>query len=162
MSTSRTVVYFAHPLRGATPEETAANRAAASVLVARAAARYPIAPVCSWIVLSSQWSEEEGRALGLEIDCALVERCDELWLCGPARTLSDGMQIEHDHAAANGVHVRDLRGFRFDGTDPEAVFFDAPAPRLTWSERVAAVSRALLRDAPTVVSTLGAAADEED
>lgn len=112
----RLIVYFAAPLRGATPEETAANRDAASVLVASASKLYPIAPVCSWIVLSSRWSEEEGRKLGLEIDCALIERCDELWLCGPKRPLSEGMKIEAEHARRCLIRVRDLRGYRFDGT----------------------------------------------
>lgn len=104
------IVYIAHPLRGATPEETAANRRAASALTAKLALAGDIAPVCSWIVLSEHWTEEQGRALGLRIDCALIARCDELWLCGPMQPPSAGMQIEYDHAVACGLRIVDLRG----------------------------------------------------
>lgn len=104
------IVYIAHPLRGATEEATAANRRRASVLTAAIAAKHKIAPVCSWIVLAEHWTEAEGRELGLKIDCALIERCDEIWLCGPVKPLSAGMQIEHDHAVAHGVLVVDKRG----------------------------------------------------
>ena len=104
------VVYIAHPLRGATLEQTTANRRRASVLTAVIASKHKVAPVCSWIVLAEHWSEAEGRELGLKIDCALIERCDEIWLCGPVQPLSSGMQIENDHALAHGVTVVDKRG----------------------------------------------------
>lgn len=104
------VVYIAHPLRGATIEDTAANRRKASALTARLSLPGDIAPVCSWIVLSEHWTEEQGRELGLKIDCKLIERCDEIWLCGPKRDLSAGMRIEHDHAVEKGLRVVDLRG----------------------------------------------------
>jgi hypothetical protein len=104
------VVYFAHPLRGATPEATRANRIRASELVAYAAAKYKVSPVCSWIVLSEHWTEEEGRELGLALDKAAIERCDEIWTCGPVKPLSEGMQIEHDHAVSCGVEVVNMRG----------------------------------------------------
>lgn len=104
------VVYIAHPLRGETPEATATNRRRASVLTAAIAAKHKIAPVASWVILSEHWTEEEGRELGLKIDCALIGRCDELWLCGPVKALSAGMQIEHDHAVAHGLLIIDKRG----------------------------------------------------
>lgn len=104
------VVYIAHPLRGKTPAETAANRRRASEITAIIAAKHKVAPVASWVILSEHWTEEEGRELGLKIDCALIERCDELWLIGPVRPLSEGMQIERDHAEAHGVVVVDERG----------------------------------------------------
>lgn len=110
----RKLVYMAHPLRGATVEETQANRYAASQLVAehvRAAEDRgdPIAPVCAWIHLAEVWSEADGRELGLVIDCALIEVCAELWLLGPARELSPGMRIEFDHALEHKVIIRDYR-----------------------------------------------------
>jgi len=104
------VVYIAHPLRGATKAETERNRYKASKLVARLSVEHDIAPVCSWIVLAEHWSEEEGRARGLEIDKKLIERCDELWITGPNKPLTEGIQIEVDHAIACGVRVIDLRG----------------------------------------------------
>jgi hypothetical protein len=104
------VVYIAHPLSAPTEEGRQANRKRAGVLTALIASFHKVAPVCSWIVLSEHWSEAEGRELGLKIDCALIERCDEIWLCGPVKTLSAGMQIEHDHAVAHGVSVVDKRG----------------------------------------------------
>lgn len=104
------VVYFAHPLRGATPEATEQNRRRASVLVAKAAAFWKVSPSCAWIVMAEHWTEEEGRELGLKLDCAAISKCDELWLCGPDKALSEGMQIEHDHALACGITVVDKRG----------------------------------------------------
>lgn len=104
------IVYVAHPLRGATYVETQVNRRRASRLVAQLTVDRNVAPVCSWIVLAEHWTEEKGRALGLKIDCALIERCDELWLIGPVRPLSEGMQIERDHAEKHGIPVFDMRG----------------------------------------------------
>ena len=104
------VVYIAHPLRGATQAQTDANRARASELTALISITENVAPVCSWIVLSAHWTEEEGRELGLKIDCKLIERCDEIWLIGPDKPLTEGIQIEHDHAVKCGVLVVDKRG----------------------------------------------------
>lgn len=104
------VCYIAHPLSAPTEDGRQANRIRASQLTALIASTHKVAPVCSWIVLSEWWTESEGRELGLKIDCALIERCDELWLCGPVKALSAGMQIEHDHALAHGVAVVDKRG----------------------------------------------------
>ncbi len=105
-------VYFAHPLRGATLEETQANRRAASALVAKITARYAgaIVPIAPWIHLAECWTEEEGRALGLKLDCAAIERCNELWLIGPNHPLTPGMALEVAHAAEHGVYVHDVRG----------------------------------------------------
>ena len=71
------------------------------------AARQGVAPVATWTVLASNWPEtSENRALGLAIDCALVARCDELWLVGGR--VSAGMRVEADAARAAGVEVVDL------------------------------------------------------
>lgn len=85
-------VYIAAPL---TPDESRGEtregnleRAARWV---RWAARAGVAPVATWIVLASGW-DESMRDLGLEIDCALVRRCDELWLVGGR--MSSGMLQE--------------------------------------------------------------------
>lgn len=108
------VVYFAHPLRGATLEETQANRKAASVLVAKFVAKYHVAPVCAWIPLADEWTEEEGRVLGLKIDCRLIEVVGlvrgEFWIIGPEKPLSAGMRIEERKAQDCRLLIVDRRG----------------------------------------------------
>jgi len=99
------VVYIAHPLGAG--EDRQSNLARAARWVAWAATRKNVAPVADWIVLASQLSEEL-RQLGLQIDCSIVERCDELWLVGGR--VSPGMVVERDHARACGVRVVDLTG----------------------------------------------------
>ncbi len=107
-------VYFAHPLRGLTVEATQQNRKSASVLVARFVARYHVAPVCAWIHLADEWTEAEGRALGLQIDCRLIDLValgsGELWIIGPRVDISEGMRIEVSHARSLGVTIDDRRG----------------------------------------------------
>jgi hypothetical protein len=122
VSADRKPVYFAHKLRGATETATHMNRQAASLLVAQFvvwAERQgePIAPVCAWIHLAEYWSEAEGRALGLVIDCSLIDlvglhSAGELWLIGGDPTTSEGMQIEVDHALKQAIRVVDYRGER--------------------------------------------------
>lgn len=104
------VVYIAHPLRGSTPEVTEANRRRGSEISARVAWIEKVAVSNTWPMLAEHWTEEQGRELGLKIDCAIISRSDELWLCGPVQPLSAGMQIEHDHALAHGVTIVDKRG----------------------------------------------------
>jgi len=98
------VAYIAHPLGQG--EDREKNRARASRWVSWAA-RQGVAPVADWIILAGEWPEtDENRALGLAIDCALVERCNELWLVGGR--ISPGMAIEAEHAKKRGRTVVDL------------------------------------------------------
>jgi hypothetical protein len=97
------VIYVAHPL-GAGPDREA-NRQAASQYVAAIGSVPPFAPVADWIILSGQW-DETLRERGLEVDLALIDRCDEVWLCGPR--VSPGMGIEKKHAEAQKKRVVDL------------------------------------------------------
>ena len=96
---SKRLVYIACPLGDGPDREL--NRQRASKWVAWAAEQ-GVAPVCTWIVLTGQWSESR-REEGLEIDCALVERCDEFWACGPK--MSTGMHVEATHARKHNVPV---------------------------------------------------------
>lgn len=90
------VVYIAAPLAAPTREEMDENRARAARWVAWAALQ-GVAPVATWIVLSGELSEtQENRELGLAVDCATVERCDELWYVGGRVT--SGMTKEGGHA----------------------------------------------------------------
>jgi hypothetical protein len=98
-------VYIAHPLGQG--EERAKNIERASKWVAWAALR-GVCPMASWIILAGQWPETDMyRKLGLAIDLTQIERCDELWLCGPR--VSPGMAIERDHALEKGIKVVDQR-----------------------------------------------------
>lgn len=97
------IVYIAHQRASPTPEGRDDNREAAKDWLAWAA-HQGVAPVASWIPLSERWTEEQGRSLGLTIDCELVRRCDELWLCGPV--VSPGMQKEKETAELYGIPIR--------------------------------------------------------
>jgi hypothetical protein len=116
LTPKRTPVYFCHPLRGNTPAEAEANRKAAGALVAKfvrwAEDRgQPIIPVAPWIHLAEHVSEEDGRALGLIIDCAAIELCKELWVIGPQRPPSAGMIVELNHAVQCSVLIQHMQGF---------------------------------------------------
>lgn len=104
-------VYIAHPLGRDLDRE--ANRARASRWVGYAGT-LGFAPVADWIILSGQWPEER-RELGLQIDFALIERCDELWLCGGR--VSPGMRLEAEHARSLKKLVLDLTPL---GAEPPA------------------------------------------
>jgi hypothetical protein len=98
------VIYLAAPL-GSGPEREF-NRANAASWVAWAASR-GVAPIATWQQLSGIWPETlENREKGLALDCALVERCDEVWLVGGR--ISPGMAIEAEHGRAHGVVIVDL------------------------------------------------------
>lgn len=97
------VVYVAHPL--GMGEDREQNRRNAALWVAWLAEHYGIAPVADWIVLSGVWPESM-RELGLKIDLALIERCDEIWLVGGR--VSPGMQIELEEARRLGKTVVDM------------------------------------------------------
>jgi len=114
------VLYVAHCLSAATDAEMEQNRRAAARWAAWLAETFDVAVVCDWIVLSSAWSEAEGRERGLEIDKALIGRCDGMVLFGPR--VSSGMDVEAQHARSVGIPV-----FSFLGQD-----IDQP-DRISWS-----------------------------
>jgi hypothetical protein len=98
-------IYVAHPLGAGTDREQ--NRANAARWCGWIAKTFRVATVADWIVLSGVWDESpENRALGLEIDKALIERCDELWMVGGR--VSEGMAIEAAHARGQTTIVRDF------------------------------------------------------
>lgn len=109
-------VYISHPFGG-----KAYNLTQASKWVAWAAKQEGIAPMAPWIILGQYFTEEEGRTKGLEIDCCHVEKCKELWICGPKTcgtefrapwmNLSHGMHVEVIHAIENNVKVVDMRQY---------------------------------------------------
>lgn len=99
MSARMRVVYIAHPL-GSGPDREENRRMAAQWVTW--AARKGVAPIATWVTLAGEW-DESMRDEGLAIDCALVRRCDELWLCGPR--VSPGMQLEAEAAERAGVPI---------------------------------------------------------
>ncbi len=102
----RKLVYIAHPLNAPTSEGIEQNRRNAAQWVAWAAEQ-GVAPVATWITLSGVWNESR-RAEGLEVDFAVVRRCDEVWLVGPR--ISEGMALEANRAREHGIPVVDLTG----------------------------------------------------
>jgi hypothetical protein len=102
------VVYIAHKLRGKDRAEFTENVADAARYCA-IAARAGIAPIAPYVCLdlgdAFHDDNPHDRNLGLAIDLLALDRCDEIWLCGPV--LSRGMSIELDHAKT--IHLRSRR-----------------------------------------------------
>jgi hypothetical protein len=95
------LAYIAHALSG----DREQNRARARKWVSWAG-RLGFAPCATWIPISQEWGEEEGRDLGLRIDKATITRCHVVLLCGS--TLSPGMRVELNHAKHMNVPILDL------------------------------------------------------
>lgn len=92
------VVYIAHPLRGAWVENI--KRAKEYVAAAIDAGLVPLAP---YLMFEGILDEDVpgDREQGLELDKAVISRCDELWLCG--EVMSAGMKLEAEHAISRGI-----------------------------------------------------------
>jgi hypothetical protein len=113
-------IYVAHQLNAPTEQEREANRRAAARWSGWLSSTFRVATITQWIVLSSVWSEDEGRTLGLEIDKALIARCDGIFLCGPR--VSEGMKLEERHASLEcGLTCRDVTGFTLEQVDCSSV-----------------------------------------
>ncbi|MGH9966562.1 MAG: hypothetical protein ACREBG_01845 [Pyrinomonadaceae bacterium] len=97
------VVYIAHPYGG-----LQSNREKAAKWVAWAA-RLGCAPIADWIILTGEFPDDiEGiRGRMLALDCNLVGRCDELWICGDH--VSPGMSVEIEAAVRLNIPVVDKR-----------------------------------------------------
>lgn len=97
------VVYIAH----AYADDPRANHDRAMAWLLWAASRGDVAPVATWLQLTSAWPEDDAsRDRGMAINRKLISRCDELWLCG--RHISRGMDDEVEFARASGVDVVSL------------------------------------------------------
>jgi hypothetical protein len=96
------VVYIAHPLGGGADRD--ANIANAARWVVWAADR-GVAPVADWLIIAGGWDESK-RARGLQIDEALINRCDEVWLCGVR--VSAAMAHEAAYARLRNIPVHNL------------------------------------------------------
>ncbi len=63
-------------------------------------------PIAPHLWLPGILSEETERELAIGIDLKLLERVDEIWICGSV--ISKGMRREIDYAAAIGLPVRHI------------------------------------------------------
>jgi len=124
-NTRSPLVYIAHPLGAAADRPENIRRAAKWVAWA---ATQGVIPVATWIALAQVWDESR-REEGLALDLRLIERCDEVWLCGPR--VSPGMHAEASHAERLGISVRML-------VDPS--FTDGPPERPTSLEELSFLS----------------------
>lgn len=113
------VIYMAHPVSG----DVENNLKRAKQWVRWLEEHFSdVAVVATWILECEIWDDDnpEHRAAGLQRDLAVIERCDELWLVG--EKVSKGMAYERDHAAVNGLRIRDLTtlGRQLPPESPEA------------------------------------------
>lgn len=110
---TKRVIYLAHQLNAPTREGIEANRAAAAQWAGFLSRYFEVAPECSWIVLTGVWEETpENRELGIKVDLALVEKCEEVVLVGPR--VSSGMLTEARHARIKGIPVANMTGLPMD------------------------------------------------
>lgn len=97
------LVYIAHPYSD-NPDE---NLRLALAWVRFAAKQPSIVPIAPWIEYVQTLDNENVREkeLGMRLNFAVLERCDEIWLCGPY--MSEGMRREEAVAVSVQCHVVD-------------------------------------------------------
>ncbi len=100
------VIYLAHAVSG----DIQRNLLKAEAWQKWIGLNFPVAIQSSWITECRIWDDAiaEQREAGMARNFAILERCDELWLCGDRVT--SGMELEANHAIANEIVVRDLTG----------------------------------------------------
>jgi hypothetical protein len=99
------VIYLCHPVSG----DVETNLARAQRWVRWIYDHYPgIAVLCMWIIDCKVLddSNPDHRAVGLEHDFAILERCDEIWAVGGR--VSSGMAMEIAHGLGHNVPFLDL------------------------------------------------------
>jgi hypothetical protein len=103
------LVYIAHQYTG----DESNNYQLALRWVRWAAAKPQIVPVAPWLVYIQALNNDDPREkeLGMQLNFRVLERCQELWLCGPH--MSEGMIREEAMASAFMVHV-----VRFEADEP--------------------------------------------
>lgn len=94
------VVYICAPYSGEVPRNIAVAKAAAKAAIDKG--YVPVVPHLLYPAILDDDNSGE-RALGIELDIALIDRCDELWAYGP--TVTPGMKKEIDHALATDKPV---------------------------------------------------------
>ena len=112
---STKMLYLSHPLSASTDEERQRNRENATRWAAFIAWHCKVAICADWIVLSSVWTEAQGRELGLKLDCEQVRRCDGIVVVGGR--ITSGMTIEIDAGKAWNKPICDLTSLGYQAPD---------------------------------------------
>ena len=132
------VVYLAHPVGAESIIGVNANIARARRWLRWLVENTDWAIVASWMPYVETLDEGDWRARGLADDCAVLERCDAIFLCGGRR--SAGMEIECREAIAAGLYVIDVA---VGDDEPWAGLETAPIieqAKLNLNERLSAAS----------------------
>lgn len=87
-------VYIAHPIAGDIQE----NLRKVSRVCRKAALEgvNPVAPYVAPLLTMSDEEESVDREIGIQMNCEILELCDEVWLTGPH--VSPGMADEKQYA----------------------------------------------------------------
>lgn len=102
----RPVVYVCSPYAGDVAGNVAFAKAAAIYAVDQGAT--PVVPHLQYPAILED-ADPSQRQLGLEMDCQLLGKCDELW-CFDHAGVSPGMLAEIDFASENGIPVKHMPG----------------------------------------------------
>lgn len=94
------VVYICAPYSGDVPRNVAVAKAAAKAAIDKG--YVPVVPHLLYPAILDDNDQNE-RALGIDLDIALIDLCSELWAYGP--TITPGMKKEIDHAMATDKPV---------------------------------------------------------
>lgn len=97
------VVYIASPLSGDVEQNLDFARRACRYAISQGAA--PFAPHLLYTQMLDDNSPRERQA-GIEMGYRMLERCDELWLCG--ERISPGMAAEKELAESLGLPVHSI------------------------------------------------------
>lgn len=95
------IVYICSKYRG-----NVAHNMAMARRYSRFAVDQGCVPLTPHLWLPQFLSEETERELALRIDLRLLERCDELWVCGDE--ISEGMAREIERATDMGLPLRHI------------------------------------------------------
>ena len=95
------IVYICSKYRG-----NVAHNMAMARRYSRFAVDQGCVPLTPHLWLPQFISEDTERELALRIDLRLLERCDELWVCGDE--ISEGMAREIEHAADMGLPMKHI------------------------------------------------------
>ena len=97
------VIYIASPLSGDVERNLDFARRACRFAISQGDA--PFAPHLLYTQMLDDSSPQERQA-GIEMGCRMLERCDELWLCG--ERISPGMAAEKKLVESLGIPVRSV------------------------------------------------------
>ena len=69
----------------------------------RLAMEYGVIPIAPHLLFPQFLSEGRERELAIYMDLRVLDRCDELWICGDV--ITKGMKAELEHALKRGMPV---------------------------------------------------------